>query len=345
MIRADAARCGVMSVGLLLLTGLGSGCGEEDPLVRASGPLMSAAPARATAGAGATNEPPLIRSVRLQPARPASGESVRAVVDAFDPDGDPVDLTFDWSVGGQRVAARTAETELAWSRKGDEIRVSVTPSDGHVEGQRFEMATHVRNRAPEIRSLQVDPVEGVRVGDEITAEVIAEDPDGDEVSLVYRWVVDGRITGDAGPRFSTQGLDRGDRIGLRVSASDGEGRDDRSLDREVVLANRAPVITSRPGGTDPDGVFRYRVQAEDPDGDRLLHFRLAERPDGMQIDARRGDVEWRPRPDQDGRHVVAIAVSDGHDGEDIQRFELDVEGVAQPPAPPASPKARREDPR
>jgi hypothetical protein len=266
------------------------------------------------------------------------------VVDAFDPDGDPVDLSFDWSVGGQRVAARTAETELAWSRKGDEIRVSVTPSDGHVEGRRFEVTTRVRNRAPEIRSLQVDPAEGVRVGDEITAKAIAEDPDGDEVSLVYRWVVDGRITGDTGPRFSTQGLDRGDRIGLHVSASDGEDQNTLTWEREVVLGNSAPVITSRPGGTDPDGVFRYRVQAEDPDGDRRLQFRLAERPDGMKINAHRGDVEWRPQPDQDGRHIVAIAVSDRHGGEVVQRFVLDVEGVAQNPAP-ASPEARREDPR
>ena len=343
MVGADATRRGATPLVMLLLMGLGSGCGGEDPLARASGPLMAAAPARSTAASAGPNEPPRIRSVHFEPPRPARGESVRAVVDAFDPDGDPVQLAYYWSVGGQSVASRTAETDLAWSRKGDEVYVSVTPSDGQAEGERFEVATRVRNRPPEIRSLRVEPVEGVRIGDEITAQVVAEDPDGDAVTLVYRWVVEGRITGEGGPSFSTQGLDRGDRIGLRVTATDGDDRSDAAFEREIVLANAAPVITSQPGVTDPDGVFRYRAQAEDPDGDRLLRFRLAEAPDGMEIDARRGEVEWRPRPDQAGRHTVAIAVSDRHGGEGIQRFELDVDRLDPTPGP-ASPAARREDP-
>ena len=205
MVGTVATRRGATPVVMLLLMGLGPGCGGEDPLARASGPLMAASPAPSKAASGGPNQPPLIRSVRFEPSRPAPGERVRAVVDAFDPDGDPVDLAYDWSVGGQAAASRTAETDLDWSRKGDEVYLSVTPSDGRAEGEPFEAATRVRNRPPEIRSLRVEPAEGVRAGEELTAQVVAEDPDGDDVMLVYRWVVEGRITGEGGPRFSTQG--------------------------------------------------------------------------------------------------------------------------------------------
>jgi hypothetical protein len=303
---------------------------------------MAAAPEGAASAPAGPNEPPQIRSVYFEPAKPVPGERVRAVVDAFDPDADPLQLAFYWRLGGRPVTARTAEASLAGSRKGDEVYVSVTASDGQTEGEPFEAVTHVRNRPPEIRNVRVDAVDDVGVGDEITAQVVAEDPDGDDVTVTYRWVVKGRTKGNGGPRFSTAGLERGDRIGLRVIATDGVDQSDARLEREIVLANAAPIITSRPGTTDPDGVFRYRPKAKDPDGDRVFRFRLAEGPDGMEIDPRRGEIEWSPRPEQYGRHSIAIAVSDRHGGESIQRFDLDVYPGLSIPSP-ASPAPSRED--
>ena len=57
-------------------------------------------PAERAEADDATNAAPRIHAVRIEPDEPAAGESVRAVVTADDPDGDPLELSFVWQIGG-----------------------------------------------------------------------------------------------------------------------------------------------------------------------------------------------------------------------------------------------------
>jgi hypothetical protein len=69
-----------------------------------------------------------------------------------------------------------------------------------------------------------------------------------------------------------------------------------------------------------------------------LRYALRSGPDGMQIYPVLGSVTWAPRPDQKGRHVVEVAVSDSLGATSVQTFELDVNVVepAKDEPPPAS---------
>jgi hypothetical protein len=102
----------------------------------------------------------------------------------------------------------------------------------------------------------------------------------------------------------------------------------------LMVENGAPLIHSAPGDAGPDGVFRYQVRAEDPEGDTDLRFSLAQAPRGMTVTALGGLVEWRPAADQAGVHPVQIVVEDSRGGRARQSFELTIAPPASGPAAP-----------
>ena len=107
-------------------------------------------------------------------------------------------------------------------------------------------------------------------------------------------------------------------------ASDGERESDPLESVEVRVANAAPRIVSSPPAQLADGEFQYQLEAEDPDGDRTLRFRLLEGPVGMVVDPVRGVVRWKPGAAQVGAHPVDLAVGDPMGATTAQRFEITV---------------------
>ena len=311
----------------------GAGCGEDEDARRPSGPSMqpSLQPA-ANPVEVESNRPPQIASVSLSPAAPRVGEPVRAIVDASDPEGDRIRYRFAWRVGERRFGAARDTLERVPLRKGDAIEVTVTASDGLAESEPFQAATTVRNSPPRLVEAWIEPGE-LRSGDEVRAQTKAEDPDGDSLSFQYLWRVNGITSGGDEPTFSTQGLERGDALSVEVVAGDGDEWSEAVLSGDVKLGNAAPVITSQPSPPGRDGVFRYRLLAEDPDGDRLLRVSLGEAPEGMTVNAKTGDVTWRPRHEQAGRHRVELIVTDAGGARATQSFEMVVGD--DPPAAPA----------
>lgn len=294
---------------------------------------MTAAPD--AAAQSDANQPPRIRSVRFDPPTLSASVPVRAVVDVVDPDGDTIQLTYRWFLDGDRLSNTAAEESLVMASKDDLVKVVVTASDGKTKGEPFETSARIRNREPQISELRVEPESAFHAGGEFAAVVGAHDPDGDPVTLSYRWTVNGQTSKQSGSSFSAKGLARGDFVGLTVFASDGEDGSQASLSKNIQLGNAPPVFSSTPGPPDSDGVFRYRVVARDPEGGRIVGFRLSEAPEGMTIDSKRGAVEWLPRDDQSGRFPVAVVAIDREGGEGVQAFALDV-GEAQTAAPPAA---------
>ena len=99
---------------------------------------------------------------------------------------------------------------------------------------------------------------------------------------------------------------------------------------------RCRKIVSAPGSFSPDGVFRYTLEAKDPDGDRSIRFRIVSGPPGMSVDPILGEVSWRPDASHVGKHEVIVGAADSHGGEGQQLFELEVResGGESPPASP-----------
>lgn len=313
------------------------GCG--DTVQTPSGRSMSAQVDTTAAAAARPNAPPRIASLSIDPRHPHAGEIVRAVASVSDPDGDPTHLRFRWRAGGQPLAATGESTTLPDLAKDARIEVEAIASDGRLDSEPMTASASMANRAPQIAKVEFDRAAEIRAGDPVVALVDADDPDGDPVQLSYQWIVNDHVVehdGD-GATFDTKELHRGDRIALRVVASDGEDQSEGFDTPSLILGNAAPTITSTPPpGMAEDGSYRYAVEASDPDRDRSLRFRLGEAPEGATIDPVSGEFAWRPSARQTGTHAIEVIVADGHGGEAKQRFEVRVRDVDQPPAAPAT---------
>ena len=195
--------------------------------------------------------------------------------------------------------------------------------------------TSIRNAAPRLEGLAIEPGGPVVAGMDIVARPNARDADGDAVSFRYEWTVNGRSLREEGPVLSTRDLRRGDVAQVSVFADDGEDESEMLQSPKLAIVNAPPRIVSRPEATTEDGEFRYHVKAEDPDGDTDLQFRLEQAPDGMSVDPASGIITWQPTPGLSGTHEVSVMVDDLQGGLSRQTFEVVVH-APEGAAPPAS---------
>ncbi len=337
MVAPQWAKQAAGAVAVLALTGIGTGCGGDDqPQARPSGPSMMA-PATRQLGVpapSASNRPPRILGVTLSPASPGAGEDVTARVDAEDPDGDRISYRFVWNVGERRFGAAGKTLARARARRGDTLAVTVTARDARANSAPFTATTVVRNSAPVITALGLEPSGEIHPGDEVRVAPQATDVDGDSISFRYRWTVNGSPVAEQGPALSTAGLARGGSIEVEVGATDGEDWSEPLRSPLLQLGNAPPRIVSEPTPPGDDGVFRYRVSAEDPDRDFPIVYSLETAPAGMTIDPRSGQIDWAPRMDQLGQHRVVVVAEDAQGGRATQGFHFVVADPAQPPASP-----------
>src|SRR5205823_3586087 len=115
-----------------------------------------------------------------------------------------------------------------------------------------------------------------KTNDTLTASVTSHDPDGDRVASAYQWYRgEMRIT-DA--TASTLDLsvygDRGDRIHVSVTPSDGTLSGDPVSSSAVTVANTAPVIDSvviRPAEPKTNDMLTAIATGHDADGDSVAY--------------------------------------------------------------------------
>lgn len=201
----------------------------------------------------------------------------------------------------------------------------------HERASEPAQARTARNQPPRLERVQIHPAERINGGQDVRVVALARDPEGDPIEIRHTWWVNGEELEETGPVLSTSSLRRGDSVRVRVVAADWNSESEPLEGPLLTVENGAPVIRSAPHGAGPDGVFRYQVQAEDPEGDSGLRFSLAQAPRGMSVTPLGGLVEWRPTSAQTGAYPVEIVVEDSVGGRGRQSFELT---IAAPPAAP-----------
>jgi hypothetical protein len=311
--------------------------GDEAP--RPSGAPMARREMPPAEDRGGDNQPPMLERVVLNPPKPLPGQSLEARIEVSDPDGDPIRLSLEWRQNGQVISTgRDTRLTLDGVAKGDRIEVIATATDGHDESAPVRVGATVGNRAPIITSLALAPDGEVRPGQEVTAVPQALDPDGDALEFEFEWLLDGKpVRGADQAAFDTSSLKRGDRLQARARVGDGETWSPAADSPVLALANRPPMIAGVPPIESAGGGISAQLEAQDPDGDRSLRFRVLEGPKGLSVDPVSGRISWRPAPGTIGTQPVEIAVADSLGAESALRFELTVSapGDEKPASPPA----------
>jgi len=123
------------------------------------------------------NSPPQIKSVYLLPESSQDGGIVKAAVTTQDIDGDDVTLYYEWSVNGEPVDNNS--NILRWNfKRGDNVSVKVTPSDKESKGVTVTRNITIANSSPKVQP----DIKGLQLKDNIlTGQIIATDPDGDDI--------------------------------------------------------------------------------------------------------------------------------------------------------------------
>ena len=111
--------------------------------------LPTAPKAAASASADASGGAPVIERVMISPAVLVPGIEIKAVVDANDPDGDPLRMHYTWTRNGREVQSSDKPVlYLVDLAKGDRVELTVVATDGRNESAPSHARAKVGNRPP-----------------------------------------------------------------------------------------------------------------------------------------------------------------------------------------------------
>ena len=227
------------------------------------------------------------------------------------------DTEIEWMVNGNPVIGETsAQFKAIGTKKGDTVQARAVVKGREV----LSNSIKIKNAAPELTKIKIMP-ETFKLGDTLYVDVVGNDMDGDEVTILYEWTKNGEPTGKE--KQIGVPIKRGDKISIKLTAFDGE-----SYGQPVVLrreiGNMPPVIMEDKAFIFNGKRFLYQVKASDPDNDPLT-YSLKTAPPGMAIEKTTGLIKWEVPQDFKGKVSVTVIANDGHGGESIYTFAFSIE--------------------
>ena len=231
------------------------------------------------------NRPPVITLGTPKTITVDEGQTVKIDAKAIDPDNDPVTLTFSgWMTGPEKTTTY---------EDAGEYTVIITASDGKKETQEeIKIIVKNVNRAPKISSIS-DIV--VKEGEEITLDVEAIDPDGDEVTIKFSAPLDSQ------GRWQTKQGDAGT-YEAEITATDGTLEDKKKVKITVQSLNKPPVIEldSTTITVNEGEIVTINARITDPENDELT----------IRYSGWMTSSTYQTDYDDAGTHTVTITVSD-----------------------------------
>lgn len=211
-------------------------------------------------------------TVTIEPIAPDSLADLRAVPVGTDADNDPVSFAFAWAKDGVTTTYTGDTVPYTATARGQTWTVTVIPDDGTDKGEPATAEVRVTNGPPEILGVSLTP-SPVTAASEITPEIDANDPDGDDITFTYTWTVNGEEASST-RRLTTDRFERNDRIGLTIVPSDGRADGEPYVLDEVVVRNAAPTVggvTLSPAGDvrKADVLTCAATNPRDVDGDTV----------------------------------------------------------------------------
>lgn len=220
------------------------------------------------------NAAPRVESATIDPTAPKAGDNLMVDATGADDDQDDVSFTYQWKRNGATQSSLTESTVPgSHVEHGDEWSVTITPTDGHDEGDPVTRTVSVAdNTAPTITTASIAPADP-SAGEALTATATTTDDDGDPVTLSYAWkrntVAQNSLTGSTVPGNQVK---PGDSWSVTITPHDGYANGDAVTRTVTVAANNAPTLTTptiAPTAPEKGDTLTASATATDPDGDSV----------------------------------------------------------------------------
>jgi hypothetical protein len=164
---------------------------------------------------------PSIKDVHLEPAPIRTGDSVRAVVTADNPDELPLTFRFTWYVDDVKTPGAGSELVSKDVRKGAWVHVMVVPNDGISDGSwKYSLRHKVVNSPPVVKG---DPPTVIQPGGLFIYAIRAEDPDGDTLAYSLEKAPPGMILTGSTLQWQLPDDAYGKSVQVVVRISDNDG--------------------------------------------------------------------------------------------------------------------------
>jgi len=244
--------------------------------------------------------------------------AVSVVVDAEDPDGDPVSYNYQWYRDDALMSGYTsASVAAARTTRGEVWKVEVSATDGEDEGPAASAEVEILDSAPEITAVSLSPTSPTTLDTLTCAPAGWSDADGDAEGYDYQWEVDGVVVAGATGATLADAFEKDQRVRCQATPWDGEEAGDPLWSDRVTILNsppEAPQITIDPAYpvTTDALVVEDVVAASDADGDALSTTYVWER-DGAVVSLYTADTVPASATSLEETWTVYAVVSDGDD--------------------------------
>jgi len=229
-------------------------------------------------------------------------------------------LTFLFSCSSERSFKLNHQERLGVGKDDVAKKKEDSTTDLTDHGREADTnADQTKNTPPKIKSVYFMP-EVFHPGDALRIEAAGADADGDPVTLLYEWRVNGESAGE-GSALDVP-VRRGDKISVKITPFDGkENGPSVVLDREIV--NMPPMIVEDNNFEFDGKTYTYQVKASDPDKDSLT-YSLKSAPESMWISPTSGLILWDVPKEFNGSTKVSVLVDDGQGGRSEYEMNINI---------------------
>ncbi len=295
---------------------------------------------------GNTDRPPVLSPSPIGSRNVNEGELLEIALSATDPDSDPLTFTgANLPTGATVTDNNNGTATFSWTpdftQAGNYPNVTLTVSDGTLtDSEIFTISVGDVNRPPVLSPSPIGD-RTLTVGQTLTIQIAASDPDGGALTFSNANLPTGATLTPTGPGAATfswtpSATQTGTFPNLTLTVTDTGGLSDSESFNVTVgtAANRPPVLNPIGNQTATENqLLTFTVNASDPDGDALTFSATNPLPTGATlIDNNNGTAtfNWTPDFTQAGNYDVTITVSDGA-LTDSEQITITVGNVNRPP--------------
>ena len=194
-----------------------------------------------------SNTPPEVTEVTLAQEAVYTEDDIEAAVTAQDADGDPVTLSYKWTVNGSPKNDTDDTLDHDQFEKGDSVVLTVTPNDGLQDGEPRESdAVIIQNSLPTLTGVSIFSDES-DFFETSTLSCSPEgwfDADGDAEEYGYTWTVSGAALNAPGENITGDHFSKNDTVSCTIWPTNGADAGPEWTSNDQVIQNTPPVVTS-----------------------------------------------------------------------------------------------------